>query len=307
MPYRLGLAEDPPAALRRCAREQLENAIDQLERRRAADPVESVHEARKSLKKTRAVLRLARCGLAKRSYRSENRSLRDAGRAVSQVRDADVMVETVDALRQRYAGLVPASTFTAVRRRLATEAKAARELDENVVGRLVDDLKDALRRVDDWPLDGIDWKTVRRGAIRSYGRARKAGAVAISDPSAENLHEWRKGVKDLWYHQRLLEEAWPTVMAAQAGEAHALPGALGEDHDLAVLAERLADGGESVAGESIGRDELLELAGRRRAELVDSAVQMRRRLFAESPKAYGRRLKSYLRAAASEEPLAAAA
>jgi len=222
------------------------------------------------------------------------------------VRDADVMVETVDGLRDRFAGVVPATTFTAVRSQLATRARAARKLDEDVVGRLVDDLKDVLRRVEDWPIDSIDWKTIRRGAIRSYCRARKTGDVAAAEPSAENLHEWRKRVKDFWYHQRLLEEAWPTVMAAQAREAHALSEALGDDHDLAVLAEHLAEGDEPLARESIGSDELLELAARRRAELVDSAAQLRRRLFAEPPNAYGRRLKSYLRAAVSEEPLAAA-
>lgn len=307
MPYRLIFAEDPPAALRRCAREQLEDAIEQLERRRAADPVVAVHEARKSLKKTRAVLRLAQPELDKRSYRRENRSLRDAGRAVSAVRDGDVMVETLDGLRRRYAGQVPAKSFTSVRDSLATQARVGRDFDEAVFAQLVDELKDALRRVEDWPLDRADWATVRRGTIRSYRRAQKAGAVAAAEPTAEHLHEWRKRVKDLWYHERLLEEAWPTVMSAQAEEAHALSDALGDDHDLTVLAQHLTDADSPLAGTSIGRDEVLELSARRRAELVESATRRGRRLFAERPKAYGRRLKRYLDAAASEEPLDAAA
>ena len=46
-------------------------------------------------------------------------------------------------------------------------------------------------------------------------------------------------MKDLWYQQRLLEETWPGVMKAQAKEAKKLSKLLGEDHDLAVLAETL--------------------------------------------------------------------
>ncbi|MDQ3849867.1 MAG: CHAD domain-containing protein [Actinomycetota bacterium] len=306
MPYRVSFAEDPPAALRRCAREEIEHAIEQLERRHDADPVEAVHEARKSIKKTRAVLRLARPDLDKRSYRDENRSLRDAGRAVSAVRDADVMLETVDGLNQRFVGQVPTKAFASVRRGLASQAQVARELDEAVVAQLVDDLNGALRRVDDWPLDGVGWKTIRRATIRSYRRARKAGGGALRHPTAQTLHEWRKRVKDLWYHQRLLEEAWPAVMGAQAQELHALSDALGEDHDLAVLADHLSRDPESPAGESVGADEILELAARRRAELLEAAAHQDRRLFAESPKAYGRRLKRYLKAAVSEEASATA-
>ena len=307
MAFRLGFEEHPAAALRRCAREQLEEAIDQLERRRVEDPVGAVHEARKSLKKTRALLRLIQRDIPKGSYRRENRALRDAGRGVSEVRDADVMVETVDGLKERFAGQVPAKTFTGLRDRLAAQAQAARVLDDGVIAQLVEDLRGALTRLEDWPLDDIGWAKARRGAVRSYRRARKAGAVAAERPTAENLHEWRKRVKDHWYHQRLLEEAWPAVLAAQAEQAHTLSDTLGGDHDLAVLAQRLAEGDGPLSHLSVDGDEVLELVARRRAELAELATQLGRRIFAESPKAYGRRLKRYVRAAAVEEPLAAAA
>ncbi len=307
MAYRLGFDEHPPAALRRCAREQLEDAIDQLARRRGEDPVGAVHEARKSLKKTRAVLRLVQRDIPKRTYRHENQALRDAARSVSEVRDADVMVETVDGLKARFAGQIPAKTFTSLRRRLARQAQAARELDEGVLAKLVDDLRDAVTRVEDWPLEDIGWATARRGAVRSYARARKAGAIAVELPTAENLHEWRKRVKDHWYHQRLFEEVWPPVLAALSEEAHALSDTLGDDHDLAVLAQQLSDSDGPMSNLNVDGDAVLELVARRRTELAEAAAQLGRRIFAESPKAYGRRLERYVRAAAVEEPLSSAA
>src|SRR3954454_9500537 len=99
MAYRLSLADDPPGELRRCAREQLDNAIEQLVKRRADDPVQAVHDARKSVKKTRSLLPLVRSDLGGSAYRRENAAVREAARRLSDVRDADVLVETVDALK----------------------------------------------------------------------------------------------------------------------------------------------------------------------------------------------------------------
>ena len=48
-------------------------------------------------------------------------------------------------------------------------------------------------------------------------------------------------MKDLWYQERLLEDTWPGVMKAQAKEAKKLSKLLGEDHDLAVLADHTDD------------------------------------------------------------------
>ena len=47
------------------------------------DPVEAIHDARKRIKKTRALLRLARPGLKTKAYRRRNRELRDTGRGMS--------------------------------------------------------------------------------------------------------------------------------------------------------------------------------------------------------------------------------
>ncbi|MDQ6751305.1 MAG: CHAD domain-containing protein [Actinomycetota bacterium] len=302
MPYRLSFAEEPAAGLRRCAREQLEEAIEQLARRRADDPVNAVHDARKCLKKTRAVLRLAKPELDKRSYRRENRALRDVARALSAVRDAGVLVETIDDLERRFPGQVPAGTFSTPRRGLEAQVRASR-LGDPTVAQLVDDLRDALGRVEDWPLDGASWDTLGRGAVRSFRGARKAAVLVVDDATTENLHEWRKRVKDHWYHQQLLAEAWPTLMVAQAKAAHALADALGNHHDLTLLARRLTDDGPLSSG-GVDDDELLGLTARRQAELAETATRIGQRLFAEAPKAYRRRVTRYLRAAALEQQIA---
>src|SRR3954453_7178467 len=94
MSYRFVKRETVPDGLRRIARERIENALAELRGETDSSPEEAIHEARKDMKKLRAVLRLARDELGDDVYRRENACFRDAARKLSGVRDADVMLAT---------------------------------------------------------------------------------------------------------------------------------------------------------------------------------------------------------------------
>ena len=64
-----------------------------------------MHEARKDMKKLRALLRLVRGELGDRVYAFENTCFRDTARELSGVRDADVMLATLGDLEERYGEL----------------------------------------------------------------------------------------------------------------------------------------------------------------------------------------------------------
>src|SRR5260370_21848845 len=70
MGYRLVRSESVPQGLKRIAREQLASAADELGKR-GSQRAEGIHEARKSIKKVRAVLRLGRAGPGN-NHRQEN-------------------------------------------------------------------------------------------------------------------------------------------------------------------------------------------------------------------------------------------
>jgi CHAD domain-containing protein len=299
MSYRLDLNAELPAAARLAAREQLENGAEVLRERQAEDPVAAVHTARKNVKKTRALLRLVRPGLDKETYRRENRTLRDAARTVAHVRDADVMVETIDALHDRFAGQLPAAVFERVRGDLDDDARSSREATGDDLGvELVEALQAVGGRVGEWPLEDARWSVTRKGIRRAYRRGRKAFALADADPTTDSLHEWRKRVKDLWYHERLLKPVWPAVFGAQADEAHTLADLLGDEHDLAVLAERLR---ENPPTDDI--EEVLELIEQRRGELLAHVRALGRRVYAEKPKPFARRVKRYFASAEAADPV----
>lgn len=302
MAYRLGFAEDVAGGVRRCAREQLAGAVQKLERA-GDDPVEAVHDARKHLKKTRALLRLVRPALGRKAYRAENGALRDVGLSLSGTRDADVLVQTAGALAEHATGRLPAGTFAELRTALAEQAAAGREAAVPDLAGAVEALRLAEQRVETWPLDDADWETVLAGLATAYASGRKALALARAEPTPDRLHEWRKRAKDLWYQQRLLSPAWPRVLEAQAEEAHVLSELLGDHHDLAVLAERLADTARPLPlAVDAERTELLALVTHRGDELRTAAMQLGDRVYAESPKAFARRLGRCVRAAVAEQP-----
>src|SRR5829696_8218835 len=284
MSYRLDLTDDLTGSLRRVAAEQLDGAVEQLAGGRPEDPVAAVHDTRKRLKKTRSLVRLARPAMRSRDNRRLNRALRDRGRALSGARDADVMVATIDALQERFAGHEPSTLFEPVRGRLGERAAATRGDVTSEVPAHADALRALRSQIADWPVDGISATQLTTGLARSYARGRGAYAVADADPTAEHLHEWRKRVKDLWYQLRLLRDVWPEVMKASAHEAKALSQVLGDDHDLVVLGELLAAEAELTAETTADRDRLLELIEDRRGELLDEARRIGRRLYAEKPK-----------------------
>jgi CHAD domain-containing protein len=289
--YRLKAGEDAASGIRRIATGRAEMALERLRGADEGDLAAAIHGARKDLKKLRGLLRLVRDELGKETFKAEDRRYREAGRALSGSRDAEVKLATLRALR-RESGELPAAAAERWEGMLETERD---EMAAVVVGEAVGKIgqateaieagREAIRR---WSLDSDSWVLVGPGLSRTYRQGREEMARALADPSTENVHEWRKRAKDLWYQLRILHEAWPGPLGETADQAHELTELLGDHHDLAVLAadlEARADLGDRTAFETA-----IEW---RQEELLDAAIGISRRLYAEKPKAFGRRLKRY--------------
>ena len=291
MSYRLDLGAPVPDALRAVLVERLEHAHDALRDAEQDAAAEAVHSARKDIKKARALLRLARPDLDEATYRAENEALREIARSLTAAREADVLTATFELVAARLTGRMPELEVDALRVRVAELAASLRPAQFDGAGatpeQTVAALAEAAARARALELDRCDADTLVAGSVRAYARGVKALALAQDDTTATNLHDWRKRAKDLWYQQRLLRDAWPELLKAQADAADRLTKLLGDDHDLAQLAEHLPE-------ETVVLDAIAEL----RAELQAETWHIGRRLYAEKPKAFGRRLARYLDATA---------
>jgi CHAD domain-containing protein len=292
--YRLRGDETVPKGIARIARGRIDHAIEELEGKTDRSSEEAVHEARKDMKKLRALVRLVRDEIGGDVYRRENACFRDAGRELAGVRDADVMLATLADLEERYAGALGPEATGPLRQALeAHKIRTAAGARGPAAAQVVDILTTARRRVGRWPLGQDSFDAVADGLRRVYRRGRRGFRAARTEPTTENLHEWRKRVKDLWYHLTILRDTWRPVMDALADEAHAASERLGDDHDLAVLLAWA----EEHAPESATA--LAPLVERRRAELQADAFAISARLYAEKPRAFVRRLERWWDAAAA--------
>jgi CHAD domain-containing protein len=280
--YRIKRGEEPAKAVARIAGGRLDDALERLFDGVDGDFATAVHETRKDLKKTRAVLRLVRDRIGEETYRRENTRLRDAGRSLAGSRDAEAKVETIASLTERFGGELPEG-FAGLRTRLEEERGA---LLSAAAGRAA---------IADWSYAESGWKLLAPGLKRSYKRGRDRFHDVLREPSPENVHEWRKRVKDLWYHLRLLRESSPEVLRERSDQAHELSDLLGGHHDLTVLAQDLEDRPDLAGG---GREAaaIVALIEKRQDELLEAAVPLGERLYADRPKAFVDRLGAYWRA-----------
>jgi CHAD domain-containing protein len=306
--FRLHADEYVPDGIRRIAGGQLSGAQDDLEGASEQTLGDAVHETRKRLKRLRACLRLSRDALGDETYDRENTAFRMAGRRLSGARDAEVLVETLDALRERFGTELPAAATDALRARLRDEheqaMKGLRE-DEAAIDLTLGELDAARTRAAGWTFDDAGFAALKPGLRRIYRRGRKRMRAATREPTTENLHEARKRVKDLWHATQIVRPAAPKKLKRLSRRAHHLADLLGDDHDLAVLRDDIERHPQAFDDESSQRA-VLAVIDRRREALQRDALKLGGRLYAPSPKRFVRRIERgwHKRAAARPEPLA---
>jgi CHAD domain-containing protein len=290
--FRLRDGEPVPDGLRRIACGQLEMSIERLEGQTDEKPGTAVHETRKSLKRLRATVRLARDELGEGVYRRENGAFRDAGRRLAGARDSQVLLETLDALAERYPEELPRARLAGFRRMLIGQHAAAqrRLQDGAAIAEVLGELRAAHARVPDWPLERAGVDGLAPGFKRIYRRGRRDHRAARREPGSENLHELRKRVKDLWYAGQIARPASPKKMKRIARRAHTLSDLIGEDHDLAILGRRAIERRDRFADEAAAGD-LVKLIERRREELQSAAMELGDRLFRKKPRKLARPLQ----------------
>jgi CHAD domain-containing protein len=291
--YRLRRKEPLPDGIRRVAQGRADDALGQLRDGAKGDLNPAVHEARKDLKKLRSVLRLVRDDLGDAVYRRENVRFRDAGRMLSGARDAQVKLETLAALRERFDDRLSADGIALFAHALDGERERLADPDGHALAldRATGAIEAGRDAIAEWPLHEDGWSLIGPGLKRNYRRGRNRFREVRAEASDEKVHEWRKRVKDLWYHLRLVRNASEPVLGAAADEAHELSDLLGDHHDLAVLRDDAVARRELFADGKL--EQLLASISERQDELAANAISLGEGLYARKPKAFERRLRSY--------------
>ncbi|MCK8516356.1 CHAD domain-containing protein [Methylonatrum kenyense] len=294
MAYQIKQGEKLGQSLWRLVKERLDGAAEALGGVSATE-LTGIHEARKRFKEIRAVLRLGR-GVLGEQFGVENRWYRDRGRELSRDRDAQALTEIWEAvLPDLEPALVGNAVIGKLSDRLCRRRDAIASGDGGAASRataVLEQLPMAYSRVPHWPRPAGGFALIKPGLARTYEQGREARRTATESNTDAAVHEWRKRVKDLWYQSLLLRRIWPRELRVRAESLKQLSDLLGKDHDLAVLRGILATERDLVPDPEI-LGALTKALARRQAAFRGEAATAGALLYAETRKAYTRRIRRY--------------
>lgn len=306
MAFRLRIDEPVEKGFRRVGAEQIDRARRQLAAN--ADPATEVHEARKCIKRIRALLRMGREGLGETVFRTENAYFRAIAASLASARDDHVLLQTIVTLAAEHDG--PATPALAHLKDAVLAHRTLEPVDFTASRADADAaLEAAARRFRRLRITPNAFATLERGFVRNYRKGLERRDLAYTECSDEAFHDWRKCVQTYWRHMALLSRAWPALFAAQIEGARGLSQLLGDDHDLALLRQKLATLPAGTLS-SPDMDSIEDLIQARQQALRRAARSEGEMIFADRPKAIGRRLaavwdsavKRKREEAAGEEP-----
>jgi CHAD domain-containing protein len=233
------MSDSRPATLGRAvhalARKQCRSAQRALAGRR--HPHESVHAARKAIRRLRAVLSLANDRFD--AVESVDRELRSLGRGLSQLRDAHVIASAARRLAARGDAAAWAPAIACLEQRREQMLAEAMASDPRFARRRAR-LGHALDRLADLPWDDLTPGDIDKAMRRSAKRVVKAQARARSEASAEIIHTWRRRTRRL---RMQLEAVRHLRLDAPISAKHRLEkfASAKEVKTLRALADRLGD------------------------------------------------------------------
>ncbi|HTV95923.1 MAG TPA: CHAD domain-containing protein [Steroidobacteraceae bacterium] len=281
----LAFADTPAQVAREALLDQLDKVLGQIAKRRRSDA--AIHGVRKELKRARATLRLLREHIGVVEYRRDNALIRDAARPLTPVRDAKVLLDSFKVLAEES----PRGRFSRHFRALLEDRRraAARRLSSAELAAAARVLSSIRRRAASLP--GSRLSQTDDGALkRAYKRGREAHASAKRRATDESLHEWRKQTKYFENQLEIVLPFGPKFLRKSHRRAKRLADILGDDHDLALLAEQilLHAKGEYAPSQDSEVEDMIVRVARWRKQLQAQAFRLARRLYSGRARRYQR-------------------
>lgn len=285
VPYRFELREKIVPAFARITTEQIDRVLRDLTASKNGDV--AVHESRKSLKRTRALLRLVRPGIGESAFKSNNAALRDIAQSFSADRDRHVLSGVASKCATQL-GARFAKPFTAVQSTLdemRTDPSAHAEARDRAIAALADARK-SLQKLSPKP---NSFDLLHDGLQDCYRRGRRQLKRAFAHPTDEGFHDLRKSVQQHWRHMQVLQRAWPDMFVARVAAARRLSQILGDDHDLAVF-KTYVDAMAAAKISEAARRAIVHHCEGEQSKLRRLAQPLVQQLFAEKSGQFSRRI-----------------
>ena len=225
--------------LKRLFQQRIADAVSCISQRQG--PATRVNDARKHVKKARAILQLARHTIGD-AYDDADEALRVVNRALGPLADAYRIGQTLDAVNALPEVRLPPASLSAVRLRLAAHASAIveRATADAIRARAIRLLDSTRRQSPDWDLTQFDRTAVIRELKDMHAKSRRSRRVACRRPSTDTHHAWRRRIKREAYALRVIAAMVGDRLKDERHELARLDKCLGDLHDVMVLIETIA-------------------------------------------------------------------
>ncbi len=281
MKFFLKRSEEIGFGLKRVSIEQVQAAINGLTDP-SVDHAMAVHTARKACKMIRGLLRLVRTAM-NTDYAIENACFRDAATRLSSSRDTEVLVQTINRLSENARRPFSPEVLSHLRIVLMQQRRdhATEPLrGDDQVEIFLAEMRDALQRIPNWSFADDLVSDIQSGFKKTYRKGRSFMNEARQESTDANLHRWRKYAKYHEYQMRLLRKFFTGKNSKRIESLGHLSEVLGDDHDLAVLQQKLKQQSDFAVLEALpGFNRFCSTISKRRDKLQSRAFKVGRRLY----------------------------
>jgi CHAD domain-containing protein len=286
MAYRIDIDKPLESEVRRIASAQLSSAADLLEHQ-PEGPHTAIHDARRHIKRTRALYRLI-ASEASDFVSTENKRLREIARDLSHLRDTAALAETTAYLASETEHKESVSAIKHLGRAMKTrrDEMAIGEEAEAELADAATRLREAENATEGLHLPGNGKQAiacVAAGWRKTGKRARKALDSCQDAEDEVPFHDLRKRSQDRWMHSALLRKLWPAAMISVQKQTKALVDLLGHEHDLAVLNDHLASPEHTRKNEQEQQSILQSIAAQRQ-KLQQASRDAGGEIYGDKPK-----------------------
>ncbi|WP_170937143.1 MULTISPECIES: CHAD domain-containing protein [Rhodomicrobium] len=291
MAYRLNPGQPVTDSVRQVGTDQIDRVLKGFSPK--ARNGNAVHEARKAMKRLRALLHLVKPAMRKEDFRRQEAQIKQIAKLLSGMREIQAALETIAKLEAYDEAGECSAICAALRARFEARCAAAQKsLNASGAAQTRKLLREARQGFAELELEHDGFSVIAATLETDYRKARRTFERAYRLEEDEAFHDWRKYVQRHWRQLILVAPAWPKAIRPHIALARALSEILGDDHDLSVLVE-LARAEAEPLGEEPDLLAFEALCRRRQSLLREVARDMGARLLAEKPSSLSARLSAY--------------
>jgi len=287
MPYQIHPSHDLEKGLKEILIVSLEDARKVLSITQGLHK-EQFKQARKALKKARAVLRLFQEVIPREKFEEEDLNLKNIARVFRDVRDAHVTEDVFQKFLKEVSGQVEKNSFIEIQEFLVRQSqKTVREVfsDESSLRDALSQIKAAQERIPLIKVKGDVWSSIIEGIQHTYSDCRDYYRLCLESKTGPDWIGWRKGVKYLRVELDFVNGFLDEKTKNWNRKLHELSDLLGRNQDLLLITEEIEENQRHLKNEKALAG-FLAISKEYRKALRKTARKLGEELFEQSAKEF---------------------